>query len=226
MGDLYVQASRLRRPSWGDSRLLIGIVLVLASIAIGARVVAASDQTVPVFAAASTLSSGHPINRSDLRVVRVRLGSGTAAYLSARVTLPSGLVVTRPVGVGELVPRTAVGVAGDLTRRPVAIPVPAPLPDTLRPGVAVDVWSSLKETGAGSTGYRAPVRIAQAAEVFAIDAPAVGLASVQNSAVQVLLEETELRAVLDGLANGARLAVVPALGTAPAPASVSPEVRG
>jgi len=79
VGDLYVPASRLRRPSWRDSRLLIGVVLVFASVAIGARVVAASDRTVPVFAAASTLTSGHAINRSDLRVVRVRLGSGTAA---------------------------------------------------------------------------------------------------------------------------------------------------
>lgn len=219
MSDLHVPASRLRRPSWRDSRLLIGVVLVLASVAIGARVVAAADETVPVFAAASTLTSGHPIGRNDLRVVRVRLGSGTAAYLSARVTLPDGLVVTRPLGEGELVPRTAVGVATDLTRRPVAIPIPAPLPDTLRPGASVDVWSSTKETGAGSTGFRAPVRIAKAAEVFAVNAPGVGLASVQNSAVQVLLEEVELRAVLDGLANGARLAVVPALGTSPVPAS-------
>jgi len=84
----------------------------------------------------------------------------------------------------------------------------------------------MKETGAGATGYRAPVRIAQAAEVFAVNAPGVGLASVQNSAVQVLLEEAELRAVLDGLANGARLAVVPAPGTAPGPAAGSPGVNG
>jgi hypothetical protein len=218
VSDLYVPATRLRRPSWRDSRLLIGVVIVLASVAIGARVVAAADDSIPVYAAAGTLASGHPIGAGDVRVVRVRLGAGTATYLSARLQLPPGLVVTRALGEGELVPRSAVAAAGDLTRRPVPIPIAAPLPEALRPGVAVDVWSSAKDTATGSTGYRAPVRIAEHAEVYAVTAPGAGLAAAQASAVQVLLEEAELRAVLDGLANGAKLAVVPAPGTSPDPA--------
>lgn len=216
MSDVYVPATRLRRPSWRDSRLLVGVLIVLASVLVGARVVAAADDTVPVYAAAGTLASGHPIGPGDVRVVRVRLGAGIATYLSARATLAPGLVVTRALGDGELVPRSAVAAAADLTRRPVPIPIAAPLPEALRPGVTVDVWSSAKDTAAGSSGYRPPVRIAEHAEVYAVTAPGSGLAAAQASAVQVLLEEAELRAVLDGLANGAKLAVVPAPGTSPA----------
>jgi len=212
VNDLHVPARRLRRPSWRDSRLLIGVLIVLVSITIGSRVVAAADETVPIFAAGATLASGHPVTLADLRVVRVRLGGGTAGYLSARTPPPAGLVLIRPLGAGELVPMSALAPAASLSRRPVSVPVPAPLPDTLAPGVTVDLWSSAKDTAVGSTGFRQPVRIAQAAEIYSVSNPSGGLSAAQGSSVQVLLEEADLRALLDALANGAKVAVVPALG--------------
>jgi flagella basal body P-ring formation protein FlgA len=57
------------------------VLIVLASVLIGARVVAAADDSVPVYAAAGTLASGHPIGPGDVRVVRVRLGAGVAGVL-------------------------------------------------------------------------------------------------------------------------------------------------
>ena len=41
-------AARLRQPAWRDTRLVVGVVLVLLSMAIGAKVVAAADDTVPM----------------------------------------------------------------------------------------------------------------------------------------------------------------------------------
>jgi hypothetical protein len=210
LSDLHVPAVRLRRPSWRDSRLLIGVLIVLASVAIGARVVAAADDSVPVFAAASALPSGHAITAADLRVVRVHLDGGVAGYLSARSGVPADLVSTRPVGAGELIPSAAVGPASALTRRPVAVPMPAPLPAGLKPGAAVDVWASAKQGGTASSGYLPPTRIAQGVEVYAISAAGGGLAAATGDSVQILLEEGELRALLDALANGAKVAVVPA----------------
>ncbi len=45
-------ASRLRAPSWRDSRLLVGVLLVVLSVVLGAVVVARADDRVPVYAAA------------------------------------------------------------------------------------------------------------------------------------------------------------------------------
>jgi hypothetical protein len=216
VSDQRIAAARLRRPSWRDSRLLIGIFIVLVSVVIGARVVSMAGDTVPVYAVVATFPSGHELTESDVRVVRVHLGSGAAAYLSARRALQPGLVLARPIGAGEILPVSALGRSGEMTRRPVAVPLPAPVPAGLRPGTPVDLWSSAKESGDGATGYRPAVRIAAGAEVFAVSTGAAGLA-VSGASVQVLLEESELRSVLDSLANGAKLAVVPAPGTASSP---------
>jgi hypothetical protein len=207
----------LKAPSWRDGRLIIGVLIIVSSVVLGARVVAAAGRTEPVFAAVANLPSGHQLNESDLRVVPVHLGAGAAGYLSARQPLPAGTVLTRPVGAGELVPSAALGPVAALMRRPVAIPVPAPLPSGLVPGASVDLWSSAKVTGTGTTGYAPPVRIAQGAEVFAVAAAGVSLGSSGGSSVQVLLDEGELRSVLDALANGAKIALVPMPGL-PAPA--------
>lgn len=209
MSDLRVPAVRLKAPSWRDGRLLVGVLIVLASVVLGARVVAAAGRTVPVLAAVSDLPSGHQLTPSDVRAVPVHLGPGAAGYLSARGGVPVGSVLVRPVGAGELVPTAAVGAASALIRRPVAVPVPAPLPDGLRPGAGVDVWSSARESGTGATGYTPPVRIAQGAEIYAVTVAGAGLGGTGTGSVQVLLDEGQLRSVLDALANGAKIALVP-----------------
>ncbi len=213
-------AARLRPPSWRDARLIVGLVLVLASVALGARVVAAADDTVPVWAAGGTLPAGRTLADGDLRAVRVRLGAGAAPYLAVGDPLPPGAVLLRAVGAGELVPASAVGPPQAWTRRPVAIPLTGPVPDGLRVGARVDVWSSAREPGGPGSGgpqaaYRPPVRLAEGAEVFSVTVPGSGLAAATGSSVQVLLPEQELRTALDALANGARIAVVPAPGSAP-----------
>ncbi len=48
-------ARRVRPPRWLDLRLVLGVLLVLGSVLLGARVVGAADATVPVWAAAGDL---------------------------------------------------------------------------------------------------------------------------------------------------------------------------
>ena len=49
---------RVRPPRWLDLRLVLGVLLVLGSVLLGARVVGAADATVPVWAAAGDLAAG------------------------------------------------------------------------------------------------------------------------------------------------------------------------
>ena len=210
------QAARLQPPSWRDKRLIVGLLLVLAAVAIGARVVAAADQTTPVFAARATLPVGAELRPEALTVVRVRLDAAAGRYLSAERPLPAGRVLTRSVGPGELVPASALGRADQFDRRPLGIPVDGTVPAGLAPGGLADVWASAKDRKAGASVFGPPERLVTAAPVFQVSLPASGLSVGRSVTVQVLLTEPDLARVLEALANGAKTAVVPVPGSVPA----------
>jgi hypothetical protein len=138
-------AVRLRRPSWLDLRLVIGLLLVLVSVLVGARVVGAADRTTPVWAVRNDLAAGTALTPGDLAVVRMRVSAGADRYL-AIVRSPAGLSLTRDVGAGELLPADAVRVRADGSL--VSIPVsPRHVPPTVRPGRRIDVYATTKSPG-------------------------------------------------------------------------------
>jgi hypothetical protein len=209
-----VSAPRLRRPSWRDPRLLIGLVLLLTSVALGARVVAQADHTEPVYAARATLPSGTALTADVLEVVRLRLTGTSAGYLDARRPIPRGRVLIRTVRAGEIVPLASIATADELLSRPVAIPVDGSPPAELAAGGLVDVWASVKRRDAVGGGYEQPERIARTVEVFDVDRPDSGLSANSNGSVEVLLSSESLPLVLDALANDARVVILPVPGSA------------
>src|SRR4051812_3672766 len=80
---------RVRPPRWLDLRLVLGVLLVLGSVLLGARVVAAADATVPVWSAAGDLAAGTVLTADDLVPVDVRLDDVARSYLST-ATRPEG----------------------------------------------------------------------------------------------------------------------------------------
>jgi flagella basal body P-ring formation protein FlgA len=115
-------ATRLTRARWLDARLLIGLLLVLLSVVIGAKVVADADQRVQVWSVTHDLGADTPLSGDDLQAASVNLDDATGRYLAASEDL-DGLVLTRPVGRGELLPVTAVGRADPTQRRRIVIEV-------------------------------------------------------------------------------------------------------
>jgi hypothetical protein len=206
-------APRLRRPSWRDPRLLIGLILVFTSVALGARVVALADHTEPYYAARTTLPTGTTLSADVLEVVRLRLTGTSAGYLDARRQIPQGQVLIRTVGAGELVPLASVAPADRLLSRPVAIPIDGSPPAGLVPGGLVDIWASAKRRDAVGGGYDEPERIAQTVEVYDVDRPDTGLSGDRATSVEVLLPSQALPPVLDALANGARVVILPVPGS-------------
>ena len=136
-------ALRGHRPAWRDPRLWIGIVLVAASVVVGARVLAAADDTVQVWAATSELGAGQRVVADDLVAQRVRFADegALAGYFTVDDELPAGLELSRSVGAGELLPRAAVGTPDEtgLVEVPVAVE-PELVPPSVGPGDVVDVY--------------------------------------------------------------------------------------
>lgn len=137
------RAARLAAPGWLDGRLVVGVLLVLVSVVVGARVLGRGDARQPVWTASHDLAAGTTLAAGDLARAQVRLDDRGDRYLLADGAPPVGYVLQRGVGPGELVPRASLvrpdAVAGG--RREVAVPVtPGHLPEDLQPGQQVDVY--------------------------------------------------------------------------------------
>ena len=203
-------AARLRAPSWRDPRLLVGLLLVLGAVVLGARVVAAADDTSPYYAAARPLVPGDRVGADDVRVVDVRLPDAADGYVGADDPLSPGTVATRTVGEGELLPRAALGTQDEVALQPVGIPVEVAATG-LATGAVVDVWVALPDPErAGS--FLEPERTVQGATVAGVTDSGSALGGTTGRTVEVLLEQDALADVLGALANDAVVSLVPAPG--------------
>jgi len=146
-------ARRVDRPRWRDGRLLAGVLLLLVSVAVGARVLAAGDTTTPVVAVARALQPGHVVADGDLTVTRVRLTPGTARSYFPGATLPSlaGRVLARGAASGELLPVGAVAQARATPARLVPLRLGQGRHPDLAPGDRVDVYATAAVRPAGGT---------------------------------------------------------------------------
>jgi hypothetical protein len=100
-------ARRTRQATWSDPRLLAGILLILVSLVVGARVVSAADKTQPMHALKRDLPAGHVLTADDVQPLRVRVPASAAEYLPTTKKV-EGQVLVREVRKGELLAATAL----------------------------------------------------------------------------------------------------------------------
>ncbi len=177
---------RVRPPRWLDLRLVLGVLLVLGSVLLGARVFAAADATVPVWSAAGDLAAGSVLAAGDLVAVDVRLDDVAGAYL-ATSTRPEGRTLARAVRNGELLPRTALEEPAGLVQ--LALPVQAGyVPPGLDRGQVVDVYAVADPAaGATATGDGSVALVVAAAPVQAVSGRTEGVLSTATTTVQVVV---------------------------------------
>lgn len=216
-------AVRLRRPGWRDPRLLIGVVLVAASVAGTSWLVSAAGRTMPVYAADGPLVAGEQLAVDALHVVDVRL-DGAEMYVPADQPLPDGLVVVRTVGDGELVPWSAVADAAELEVRPVAVAPAGTMSSDVTEGSRVDLWF-VPAVDAGTAGNRGgtaqaapdeeltPYQLAAGLTVAEVSEPDGAFAVGAGITVHVLVPVPELAHVLAALGADGAVQVVPVPGT-------------
>ncbi|WP_026550304.1 hypothetical protein [Arthrobacter sp. Br18] len=198
-------AERLKKPSWRDPRLLVGLLLVLASTAGIVALIGSVDRTTEVLAAKSDIAVGSPLVPDDFDVVPVRLGDLEEWYVLAADGLPERPIATRLIKKGELVPTGTVGTADELDRKPVGLSVADPLPTGTAAGARVDVWVSLRGQG---TAFDKPVLLLEAAEVSEITVNESALGANSSTLVHVLVDDRAMPDLLNALSNEAAIAVV------------------
>ncbi|WP_213814296.1 SAF domain-containing protein [Glaciihabitans sp. dw_435] len=197
---------RARRGFWFDPRFAIGIGLVVLSVAGVITLVGTADSSVEVMAAREDLAPGQRVSAADLQVTRARVSDADSLYLSRSEVPAAGLVVTRPVSRGELLPQSAVGSADGLELTSVVVSTTSQLPESVGSGSRIDVWSAAQE----QTGtFAAPTVIVSSATVVRLVQQDGLVVDSAGPSVELLVPRSAVARVLEAVANGAAISVVP-----------------
>lgn len=197
--------TRTRRRFWVDPRFVIGLVLVVASIAGVGMIVAASDRTTAVYTARHTLTVGDQLTSTDVALTRVQLGGAADLYLVPAPDLKGGLLVTQTILAGELVARSAVGDSSGSDVTSVVVDIPGGLAGSISAGSVVDVWSA---RATGPSEYAPPTILVGQAVVVRIVEPTGIIAADNGQSVEMLVPKASVGAVLEAIMNGDALAIV------------------
>lgn len=192
-----------------DPRLLIGIVLVAASAVGTWGLVTSLDDGRDAAVARVTLTPGVVVSADEVRSESVRLGVTDEHYLSPEDLADGGLVTTRTIGAGELIPRSAVADEASTDLATVVVQSRGALPSTTGPGSIVDVWTARP---AERDTFEPPVVLVAGAEVVALTESDSMLAS-SGATVELLVPRAKVAAVLEAITVGATVDLVPS-GTA------------
>jgi hypothetical protein len=203
--DSSAAAARLKRPSWKDPRLLVGILLVLVSVAGVVLLVSSADRTTEVFAARDGIAVGEKLSQDNVVRAKVRLGATEDQYVTAESGLPEDAVAVQRIGKDQLVPRASLGSADELDRKPVALSIEETLPEQATEGARVDVWVAQPDA---RNGFSEPKLLLSGAEIAEISAGSATLGSSKKTVLMVLVEDGQMPALLGAQANQAKISVV------------------
>jgi hypothetical protein len=194
-------AARLGRARWLDPRLLGGLLLVLLSVVVGAKVLADADERVQVWTVTHDLGADTRLTSNDLAARSVRLDNAAARYVSASQHL-DGMVLTRQVDDGELLPLDAVARDGTRDQRRVIVQVDRVGAAGLDKGRVVDVYA-VREAAAGEDP--APPELVLAGVTVADDVTASAGAfggSGSKAGIALLVDGADVSSLIDAMAHG------------------------
>lgn len=200
------QAKPTRKRVWFDPRLAIGVVLIAASVIGVFGIVSVADASDQVLTARAALAPGDRVDAGDLVATAVRMPGATDLYLVPSDVPAEGLIVSKAIAAGELVPASAVGSAAALRLASVVIAVNGELPGSIEPGATVDVWAARLEQ---SNEYGPPSVIVAGATVVRVLESEALVASGNSTTIELLVPRSRIARVLEALANQDALSLIP-----------------
>ncbi len=198
-------AARLRKPSWRDPRLLLGLLLVLGSVAGVVALVQNADRTTEVYAAPADVPPGTPVTAKDLAIVQVRLGGAEDLYFTVASGVPQDSVAGTVLRKGELVARSSLTTPDALDRKPVGLRVEDPLPARTKAGSRVDIWAAVPNA---RNGFDEPRELIEGAEISELTLTESALGASRSTELLVLVEDADLPPLLNALAQQAKITLV------------------
>lgn len=189
-----------------DPRLVIGVLLVVASVAGVYAIVTAADRSALVYSATGPLAPGERVYPADLGLSTVRLGDSMDHYLKAGDVSSDGVLITRAIAAGELIPASAVGSPASLRLASVVVGVNGQLSKSIAPGAVVDVWASptLDDRMFGPP----TVLVGSATVVRVLDSSGI-IANDRGRAVELLIPRDRIARVLEAIADESAVSLVP-----------------
>jgi hypothetical protein len=197
--------ARLKKPSWKDPRLLVGLLLVLASVVGVVSLVGAADQTTEVYVAREAIAVGEKLTGDNTARAKVRLGELEEHYVVGEDGLPEGLVAVQRIGKDQLLPKESLGNPDLLDRKPVAITIDEPLPGQALAGSRVDVWVAQPDS---RNGFSEPTMLLPGAEIAQVTPGSTALGSSRSTVLMVLVSDDQMPKLLGSQANKAKISVV------------------
>jgi hypothetical protein len=205
MGADGATGARLKRPSWKDPRLLVGVLLVLTSVVGVISLVGSADRTTEVYAARDSIAVGEKLTPDNVIRAKVRLGETEEHYVTVESGLPEGLVAVQRIGKNQLLPKESLGKVDQLDRKPVAVTIEETLPAQAVAGTRVDVWVALPDA---RNGFSEPKLLLPGAEIAQVSTGSTALGSSRNTVLMVLVADSQMPALLGAQANQAKISVV------------------
>ncbi|MGL5827098.1 MAG: SAF domain-containing protein [Nocardioides sp.] len=213
INDGVAPAQRALADGWRDPRLWLGVAMIAGSVVGGAKVLAAADDTTAVWAVESSVAPGDPITPDNLTPQRVRFvnDADRSRYFLASQDAPDGARITRAVGAGELLPRSALGT--DVETGVIELPITVDagrVPPSVGAGSIVDIWvagevaeavekpksSKAKSSKSGASKSGLPGAVLTLDDVVVVEAPqtteAFGAGGTRQLVLGVSAEQTEL----------------------------------
>ncbi|WP_353353018.1 SAF domain-containing protein [Intrasporangium sp. DVR] len=195
---------------------MVGVVLVLVSAALGARLVASADDRAPYFVAADDLVAGDEVTAASFRRVEVALSDGMGQYVRADAPAPEGQLLTRDLRAGELVPTSALGSPGELDLQRVTVRADAVSAAGLDRGQRVDVYVTPDSAVRVGDGEKEDVpgtaRLLRAVAVVNVLANEGGLGAAAQTSVQLYVPADQVMAVVEAVDHDAKITLVPVSG--------------
>lgn len=200
-----VAAPRLQKPSWKDPRLLIGVLLVLGSVAGVIALLGSADRTTQVYSAREDIAVGQVVTEADLSIVKVRLDEVEPSYVTVEHGFAEGKVALQRVAKNQLVPQASLGSADAVDRKPVAIAMEEELPAQAVSGTRVDVWVAMPGP---NQAFEEPRLLLPSAEIAGMTSGSSALGAAKTTVVMVLVTDEQMPKLLGAQANKAKVSVV------------------
>ncbi|MGO2467458.1 hypothetical protein [Microbacterium gubbeenense] len=188
-----------------DIRFLIGAILIVVSIVGVWFVVTSARETTPVLAAAHALVPGQAVTASDVVEIEAHLGAASGGYLVPD-DLDDGIVSTRVVAEGEIVPASAITASDKADQTTVVVRSALGVPADIQPGAQVELWAA---PAAGPQEFGEPLVIAATAIVADVREDE-GVVTGTGATLELTVPREVVSKVLQHVAAGSALSAVPA----------------